>query len=98
MIENSYDGFPTQYAYKPCFECFNRYHRTFTDDCYATCEFAHSIKCRDMYIESLKSHIEKLESNLQEEKSRVAKLIARNSKLDYDLGNAYQTITKLTGE
>ena len=52
----------------------------------------------DALVEELKEMFEKKDTELQEEKSRVAKLIAQNARLDYDLGYAYQTICKLKGD
>lgn len=89
MIEN---------RYSPCYECLNRYGRAYSTECDNTCEYANGIKRRDEYIEGLEEKLEKKDAELREEKSRVAKLIAQNAKLDYDLGYAYQTISKLRGE
>jgi predicted RNase H-like nuclease (RuvC/YqgF family) len=84
--------------YSPCFECLNRFGKQYSKDCDNTCEYAYSIKLRDSNIEDLNTTIKNLESKLEEEKSRNAKLIARNARLDYDLNYAYQLICKLKGE
>lgn len=52
----------------------------------------------DALNEELKEVFKQKDNELQEEKERVAKLIARNARLDYDLGCAYQTISKLKGD
>lgn len=52
----------------------------------------------DALIEEFGEMLEKKDAELQEEKSRVSKLIAQNARLDYDLGYAYQTICKLKGD
>lgn len=88
----------TESRYHPCLECFNRYDRTYSKECDSTCEYAYAINLRDANIQDLNAIVEKLETELSEEKSRTAKLVARNARLDYDLGYAYQTITKLKGE
>lgn len=52
----------------------------------------------DALNEELKELFKQKDNELQEEKARVARLIARNARLDYDLGYAYQTICKLKGD
>ena len=84
--------------YNPCFECLNRHGKQYSEECDSKCEYAYAVKLRDCNIEDLNIIITKLEADLNAEKSRTAKLIAQNARLDYDLGYAYQTICKLKGE
>ena len=84
--------------FNPCFECLNRFGRQYSKNCDNTCEYAYAVKLRDSNIEDLNTTIKKLESDLEEEKLRTAKLIAQNARLDYDLGYAYQVISKLKGD
>lgn len=84
--------------YNPCFECLNRYNRQYSEECDNDCAYAHAVKLRNINIEDLNTTIKNLETKLAEEKSRTSTLIARNAKLDYDLGYAYQTICKLKGD
>lgn len=84
--------------YNPCFECLNRHEKRYSEECNSKCEYAYAVQLRDSNIEDLNTIIRKLETKLEEEKNRTAKLIAQNARLDYDLGYAYQTITKLKGD
>lgn len=84
--------------YNPCFECRLRYDKQYSKDCDDNCEYAYAIKLRDCNIEDLNAIIENLKTKLAEEKTRTAKLVARNATLDYDLGYAYQLISKLKGD
>ena len=84
--------------YSPCLECLNRYKRQYSKDCDDTCDYAHAVKLRDSNIADLNTIIANLETQLTEEKSRNAKLVAQNAILDYDLGHAYQIISKLKGD
>ena len=84
--------------YNPCFECLDRYGREYSKECDTRCEYAYAVKLRDVNIEDLNMTIKHLETKLKEEKTRTADLIARNAKFDFDLGRAYQLISKLTGE
>lgn len=77
-------------GHDPCLDCFMRYSNLPIE------EFDHHRLTCGCAVKAL--YIERLKCALSEEKSRVANLIARNAKLDYDLGCAYQTITKLRGE
>lgn len=84
--------------HNPCFVCFNHYGQSYREDCDDTCEYAYAVKKRDNTIEKLAKELDLKDAELKEEKSRVAKLIAQNAKLDYDLGQAYQLICKLKGD
>lgn len=84
--------------YNPCFECLNRRDVQYSKDCDNNCEYAYAIKLRDSNIEDLNTIIKNTEAELAEEKTRTAKLVAENARLDYDLGYAYQTICKLKGD
>lgn len=85
-------------TYSPCIDCMNRYGRTYSKECVNICDYAHYISIRDTLLEDKDKIIQKIEQQLSEEKSRVAALIARNARLNYDLEYAYQTISKLRGD
>ena len=74
--------------YSPCFECLNRYGRQYSKECDEFCDYAHSIKLRDIVIKDLEKIVSNAESKLEEEK-------ARTLKLSYNLDWAYQFICKL---
>lgn len=84
--------------YNPCFVCLTKYNRQYTESCDDTCDYAHAIKVKENIIENLFKELDSKDTELREEKSRVANLIARNARLDYDLGRAYQLICKLKGD
>ena len=50
--------------YAPCFDCFNRYGREYTDWCDSNCEYAYAVKLRDSNIEDLNKIIKNLEDQL----------------------------------
>ena len=44
--------------YNPCFECFNRYNKVYTEKCNNTCMYANKIKNADDIIEYLFDKLE----------------------------------------